>query len=123
MVTCSSRGTWSDPESTPDPEFNCVLYLIKGSTLADAINWTRSARFLKYASQATVRGVIICQQGDRVRHEVQLGNPYGCCPSLNCGFVGTTEAAWSVVSENDVCGFLDCYFPARLLWRVHAVYD
>merc|ERR1712107_457911 len=40
-------GTLPDPESTTNPEFKCVLQLVKDSISLDATKWTRMAKHCK----------------------------------------------------------------------------
>merc|ERR1711916_285933 len=51
-------GTLPDPESTTNPEFKCVLQLVKDSISLDATKWTRMAKHCKGVSEETTTGVL-----------------------------------------------------------------
>merc|ERR1712025_457893 len=46
-----------DPSSTTNPEFKCVLQVIKDSIQRDATKWTRMSKFCKGVSEETTTGV------------------------------------------------------------------
>merc|ERR1712187_546929 len=47
-----------DPESTTNPEFKCILQLIKDSIPLDATKWTRMAKTCRGVSEETTTGVL-----------------------------------------------------------------
>merc|ERR1712188_149969 len=50
-------GSLPDPASTDNPEFKCVLQLIRDSIQVDKTKWTRMAAFCKGVSEETTTGV------------------------------------------------------------------
>merc|ERR1712226_1444375 len=50
-------GSLPDPETTTNPEFKCVLQLLKSSIPADATKYPRMAKNCKGVSEETTTGV------------------------------------------------------------------
>merc|ERR1712137_1500714 len=50
-------GTWADPSSTDNPEYKCILQLLKDSIPADKTKYTRMAAKCKGVSEETTTGV------------------------------------------------------------------
>merc|ERR1711971_1048367 len=50
-------GSLPDPASTDNPEFKCVLQLIRDSIQVDKTKWSRYAKFIKGVSEETTTGV------------------------------------------------------------------
>merc|ERR1740117_2536983 len=51
-------GSLPDPNSTTNPEFKCVLQLIRDSIPLDKTKWTRMAKACKGVSEETTTGVM-----------------------------------------------------------------
>merc|ERR1712107_33875 len=69
-------GTLPDPESTTNPEFKCVLQLVKDSISLDATKWTRMTKHCKGVSEETTTGhpsfVMSCSFTNQVLAQLDL---------------------------------------------------
>merc|ERR1712014_495154 len=74
-------GSLPDPSSTDNPEFKCVLQLIRDSIQADKTKWTRYAAFCKGVSEeTTTKGELLfpaINVNDCVTKS-KFDNVYGC---------------------------------------------
>merc|ERR1712232_1523120 len=112
-------GSLPDPESTDNPEFKCILQLLKDSIPADKTKYTRMAAKCKGVSEETTTGVHRLQQmaaqgkllfpainvNDCVTKS-KFDNLYGCRHSLVDGIMRATDVmlAGKVAM---VCGYGD----------------
>jgi len=97
-------GSLPDPESTTNPEFKCVLALIRDSIKADATRWTRYAKVCKGVSEETTTGVHrlkeMAAKGELLFPAINVNdcvtkskfdNVYGCRHSLPDGIMRATD--------------------------------
>merc|ERR1712084_7721 len=93
-----------DPESTSNPEFKCILQLIKDSIPLDATKWTRMAKNCRGVSEETTTGVHRLKQmalkGELLFPAINVNdcvtkskfdNVYGCRHSLPDGIMRATD--------------------------------
>jgi len=122
-------GTLPDPESTTNPEFKCVLQLVKDSISLDATKWTRMAKHCKGVSEETTTGVLklkeMVTKGELLFPAINVNdcvtkskfdNVYGCRHSLNDGIMRATDVMIGG-KRALVCGYGDvgkgCAFALR----------
>merc|ERR1712014_443084 len=97
-------GSLPDPSSTDNPEFKCVLQLIKDSIQVDKTKWTRYAAFCKGVSEETTTGVHrlkeMAAKGELLFPAINVNdcvtkskfdNVYGCRHSLPDGIMRATD--------------------------------
>merc|ERR1712205_80872 len=97
-------GTLPDPASTTNPEFKCVLGLLKQSIQKDATKWTRMAAKCKGISEETTTGVHrlkeMAAKGELLFPAINVNdcvtkskfdNVYGCRHSLPDGIMRATD--------------------------------
>jgi len=97
-------GSLPDPESTTNPEFKCVMQLVKDSIQVDPTKWTRMAKFCKGVSEETTTGVLrlkeMAAKGELLFPAINVNdcvtkskfdNVYGCRHSLNDGIMRATD--------------------------------
>merc|ERR1712004_886691 len=93
-----------DPESTSNPEFKCILQLIKDSIPLDATKWTRMAKNCRGVSEETTTGVHrlreMAAKGELLFPAINVNdcvtkskfdNVYGCRHSLPDGIMRATD--------------------------------
>merc|ERR1711985_170979 len=97
-------GTLPDPSSTTNPEFKCVLQLLKDSIQKDKTKWTRMAKACHGVSEETTTGVHRLKEmaaknellfpainvNDCVTKS-KFDNVYGCSHSLPDGIMRATD--------------------------------
>merc|ERR1711937_121225 len=96
--------SFPDPESTSNPEFKCILQLIKDSIPLDATKWTRMAANCRGVSEETTTGVHRLRQmaakGELLFPAINVNdcvtkskfdNVYGCRHSLTDGIMRATD--------------------------------
>merc|ERR1712227_296447 len=122
-------GTLPDPESTTNPEFKCVLQLVKDSISLDATKWTRMAKHCKGVSGETTWGVLklkeMAAKGELLFPAINVNdcvtkskfdNVYGCRHSMNDGIMRATDVMIGG-KISLVCGYGDvgkgCAFALR----------
>merc|ERR1712187_479129 len=118
-----------DPESTTNPEFKCILQLIKDSIPLDATKWTRMAKTCRGVSEETTTGVHrlreMAAKGELLFPATNVNdcvtkskfdNVYGCRHSLTDGIMRATDVM-SGGKRALVCGYGDvgkgCAFAMR----------
>jgi len=97
-------GSLPDPASTDNPEFKCVLQLIRDSIQADKTKWTRYAAFIKGVSEETTTGVHrlkeMAAKGELLFPAINVNdcvtkskfdNVYGCRHSLPDSIMRATD--------------------------------
>jgi len=97
-------GSLPDPASTDNPEFKCVLQLIRDSIQADKTKWTRYAAFCKGVSEETTTGVHrlkeMAAKGELLFPAINVNdcvtkskfdNVYGCRHSLPDSIMRATD--------------------------------
>jgi len=97
-------GTLPDPSSTSNPEFKCVLSVLKRSIQKDATKWTRMAATCKGVSEETTTGVHrlieMAKKGELLFPAINVNdsvtkskfdNVYGCRHSLPDGIMRATD--------------------------------
>jgi len=97
-------GSMPDPNSTTNPEFKCVLQLIKDSIPLDKTKWTRMAKACKGVSEETTTGVMklreMVTRGELLFPAINVNdcvtkskfdNVYGCRHSLPDGIMRATD--------------------------------
>merc|ERR1711998_767770 len=97
-------GTLPDPNSTDNPEFKCVLQLLKDSIQADRTKYTRMAKKCKGVSEETTTGVHrlkeMAAKGELLFPAINVNdcvtkskfdNVYGCRHSLPDGIMRATD--------------------------------
>merc|ERR1711975_174306 len=97
-------GTLPDPASTDNPEFKCVLSLLKDSIQADKTKYTRMAKKCKGVSEETTTGVLrlkeMAQKGELLFPAINVNdcvtkskfdNVYGCRHSLPDSIMRATD--------------------------------
>merc|ERR1712063_112114 len=118
-----------DPESTSNPEFKCILQLIKDSIPLDATKWTRMAKNCRGVSEETTTGVHrlreMAAKGELLFPAINVNdcvtkskfdNVYGCRHSLPDGIMRATDVMIGG-KRALVCGYGDvgkgCAFAMR----------
>jgi len=97
-------GSLPDPESTTNPEFKCILQLLKDSIQADKTKYTRMAKQCKGVSEETTTGVHrlkeMAAKGELLFPGINVNdcvtkskfdNVYGCRHSLPDGIMRATD--------------------------------
>merc|ERR1711979_165611 len=97
-------GTLPDPESTTNPEFKCVLQVLKDSIQADKTKYSRMAKQCKGVSEETTTGVHrlkeMAAKGELLFPGINVNdcvtkskfdNVYGCRHSLPDGIMRATD--------------------------------
>merc|ERR1711988_1016035 len=97
-------GSLPDPASTDNPEFKCILQLIRDSIQVDKTKWTRYAKFIKGVSEETTTGVHrlkeMAAKGELLFPAINVNdcvtkskfdNVYGCRHSLPDGIMRATD--------------------------------
>merc|ERR1712110_1024712 len=97
-------GSLPDPASTTNPEFKCILQLLKESIQADKTKYTRMARQCKGVSEETTTGVHrlkeMAAKGELLFPAINVNdcvtkskfdNVYGCRHSLPDGIMRATD--------------------------------
>merc|ERR1711971_1257496 len=97
-------GTLPDPASTENPEFKCILQLLKDSIQADKTKYTRMAAICKGVSEETTTGVHrlkeMAAKGELLFPAINVNdcvtkskfdNVYGCRHSLPDGIMRATD--------------------------------
>merc|ERR1711972_1080241 len=97
-------GTLPDPSSTTNPEFKCILQLLKDSIPVDKTKYTRMAAFCKGVSEETTTGVHrlkeMAAKGELLFPAINVNdcvpkskfdNVYGCRHSLPDGIMRATD--------------------------------
>merc|ERR1712062_588773 len=100
----AADGTLPDPNSTDNPEFKCILQLIKDSIAVDKTRYTRMAAKLKGVSEETTTGVMrlreMAAEGKLLFPAINVNycvtkskfdNVYGCRHSLPDGIMRATD--------------------------------
>merc|ERR1712056_29765 len=122
-------GTLPDPESTTNPEFKCVLQLLKDSIQADKTKYSRMAKQCKGVSEETTTGVHrlkeMAKKGELLFPAINVNdcvtkskfdNVYGCRHSLPDGIMRATDVMIGG-KRALVCGYGDvgkgCAFAMR----------
>merc|ERR1739845_312897 len=118
-----------DPESTTNPEFKCILQLIKDSIPLDATKWSRMAKTCRGVSEETTTGVMrlkeMAAKGKLLFPAINVNdcvtkskfdNVYGCRHSLPDGIMRATDVMIGG-KRALVCGYGDvgkgCAFSMR----------
>merc|ERR1739845_274378 len=118
-----------DPESTTNPEFKCILQLIKDSIPLDATKWSRMAKTCRGVSEETTTGVLrlkeIAAKGELLFPAINVNdcvtkskfdNVYGCRHSLPDGIMRATDVMIGGKTSL-ICGYGDvgkgCAFAMR----------
>merc|ERR1712226_1363963 len=118
-----------DPESTTNPEFKCILQLIKDSIPLDATKWSRMAAACKGVSEETTTGVLrlkeMAKKGELLFPAINVNdcvtkskfdNVYGCRHSLTDGIMRATDVMIGG-KRALICGYGDvskgCAFALR----------
>merc|ERR1719456_603581 len=112
-------GSLPDPASTTNPEFKCILSLLKDSIQADATKWTRYAAKCKGVSEETTTGVHRLKQmalkGQLLFPAINVNdcvtkskfdNVYGCRHSLPDSIMRATDVMIGG-KRALICGFGD----------------
>merc|ERR1712046_356234 len=122
-------GTLPDPMSTTNPEFKCVLQVLKDSIQVDKTRYTRMAAKLKGVSEETTTGVMrlkeMAAKGELLFPAINVNdcvtkskfdNVYGCRHSLPDGIMRATDVMIGG-KRALVCGYGDvgkgCAFALR----------
>jgi len=118
-----------DPNSTTNPEFRCILQLLKDSIQVDATRYTRMAKVIKGVSEETTTGVHrlkeMAAKGELLFPAINVNdcvtkskfdNVYGCRHSLPDGIMRATDVMIGG-KRALVCGYGDvgkgCAFALR----------
>jgi len=93
-----------DPASSTNPEFKCVLQIVRDSIQIDATKWTRMGKFCKGVSEETTTGVHrlkeMAAKGELLFPAINVNdcvtkskfdNVYGCRHSLPDGIMRATD--------------------------------
>merc|ERR1712003_278640 len=121
--------TLPDPESTTNPEFKCILQLIKDSIPLDATKWSRMAKTCKGVSEETTTGVHrlkeMAAKGELLFPAINVNdcvtkskfdNVYGCRHSLPDSIMRATDVMIGG-KRAVICGYGDvgkgCAFAMR----------
>jgi len=122
-------GSLPDPESTTNPEFKCILQLLKDSIQVDKTKYTRMAAVCKGVSEETTTGVHrlreMAAKGELLFPAINVNdcvtkskfdNVYGCRHSLPDGIMRATDVMIGG-KRALVCGYGDvgkgCAFAMR----------
>merc|ERR1739849_38644 len=122
-------GTLPDPMSTDNPEFKCVLQLLKDSIQADKTKYTRMAKKCKGVSEETTTGVHrlkeMAAKGELLFPAINVNdcvtkskfdNVYGCRHSLPDSIMRATDVMIGG-KRAVICGYGDvgkgCAFALR----------
>merc|ERR1712130_992546 len=122
-------GTLPDPTSTDNPEFKCVLQVLKDSIQADKTKYTRMAKKCKGVSEETTTGVHrlkeMAAKGELLFPAINVNdcvtkskfdNVYGCRHSLPDGIMRATDVMIGG-KRALICGYGDvgkgCAFAMR----------
>merc|ERR1712050_592185 len=125
----SKDGTLPDPESSSNPEFKCILQLLRDSIQADGTKYTRMAACCKGVSEETTTGVLrlreMAAKGELLWPAINVNdcvtkskfdNVYGCRHSLPDGIMRATDVMIGGMRAL-VCGYGDvgkgCAFAMR----------
>jgi len=108
-----------DPASTSNPEFKCVLSLIRESIQKDPMKWTKMGKSIRGVSEETTTGVHRLKQmaakGELLFPAINVNdcvtkskfdNVYGCRHSLTDGIMRATDVMLGG-KRSLVCGFGD----------------
>jgi adenosylhomocysteinase len=108
-----------DPASTSNPEFKCVLSLIRESIQKDPLKWTKMGKSIRGVSEETTTGVArlkkMAAKGELLFPAVNVNdcvtkskfdNVYGCRHSLTDGIMRATDVMLGG-KRSLVCGFGD----------------
>merc|ERR1712203_812561 len=100
----AADGSLPDPNSSDNPEFKCILQLIKDSIQVDKTRYTRMAAKLKGVSEETTTGVMrlkeMAAKGELLFPAINVNdcvtkskfdNVYGCRHSLPDGIMRATD--------------------------------
>jgi len=100
----AEKGTLPDPSSTTNPEFKCVLTVLKDSIQKDPTKYTRMAAVCKGVSEETTTGVHrlkeMAKKGELLFPAINVNdcvtkskfdNVYGCRHSLPDGIMRATD--------------------------------
>jgi adenosylhomocysteinase len=112
-------GTLPDPESTTNPEFKCVLSVLKKSIQKDPTKWSRMAAVCKGVSEETTTGVHRLKEMAKKNEllfpainvndcvtKSKFDNVYGCRHSLPDGIMRATDVMLGG-KRVLICGFGD----------------
>merc|ERR1712054_395532 len=122
-------GTLPDPDSTTNPEFKCVLQVLKDSIQADKTKYSRMAAKCKGVSEETTTGVHrlkeMAKKGELLFPAINVNdcvtkskfdNVYGCRHSLPDGIMRATDVMIGG-KRALICGYGDvgkgCAFAMR----------
>merc|ERR1711992_243468 len=125
----AADGSLPDPSSSDNPEFKCILQLIKDSIQVDKTRYTRMAAKLKGVSEETTTGVMrlkeMAAKGELLFPAINVNdcvtkskfdNVYGCRHSLPDGIMRATDVMIGG-KRSLVCGYGDvgkgCAFAMR----------
>ena len=108
-----------DPASTNNPEFKCVLSLIRESIQKDPLKWTKMGKSIRGVSEETTTGVArlkkMAAKGELLFPAINVNdcvtkskfdNVYGCRHSLTDGIMRATDVMLGG-KRSLVCGFGD----------------
>merc|ERR1719382_1225753 len=129
MEKFAKDGTLPDPQSTTNPEFKCILQVLKDSIPADKTKYTRMAAACKGVSEETTTGVHRLKEmaaaGELLFPAINVNdcvtkskfdNVYGCRHSLPDGIMRATDVMIGG-KRALVCGYGDvgkgCAFAMR----------
>jgi len=115
----AKNGTLPDPASTENPEFKCVLSILKASIQKDAQKWTKMSKTVRGVSEETTTGVHRLKQmaakGELLFPAINVNdcvtkskfdNVYGCRHSLPDGIMRATDVMLGG-KRALICGFGD----------------
>ena len=115
----AADGSLPDPASTTNPEFKCVLTIIKRSIQKDATKWSRMAATVKGVSEETTTGVHrlieMAKKNELLFPAINVNdcvtkskfdNVYGCRHSLPDGIMRATDVMIGGKTVM-VCGYGD----------------
>merc|ERR1712026_352979 len=125
----AADGSLPDPNSTDNPEFKCILQLLKDSIQVDKTRYTRMATKLKGVSEETTTGVMrlkeMAAKGELLFPAINVNdcvtkskfdNVYGCRHSLPDGIMRATDVMIGG-KRSLICGYGDvgkgCAFAMR----------
>merc|ERR1719480_499529 len=125
----AADGSLPDPSSSDNPEFKCILQLIKDSIQVDKPRYTRMAAKLKGVSEETTTGVMrlkeMAAKGELLFPAINVNdcvtkskfdNVYGCRHSLPDGIMRATDVMIGG-KRALICGYGDvgkgCAFALR----------
>merc|ERR1712190_593333 len=112
-------GTLPDPQSTTNPEFKCILQVLKDSIQVDKTKYTRMAAVCKGVSEETTTGVHrlkeMAAKGELLFPAINVNdcvtkskfdNVYGCRHSLPDGIMRATDVMIGGTTSV-ICGYGD----------------